>query len=101
MCNTIGIIMVRWHGFQTVLCYFYGSLVKLAWVQVLQHQQAAAAAKAEAQAAQQELEEQSHKHDELYSQIASYKQHIDDLTEVMDGTEAARAAAAQESADLK
>ena len=69
--------------------------------QVQQHQQAVEAAKAEAQAAQQELDDLTQKHDELYAQIGSYKQHIDDLTEVMDSTEAARAAAVQESGDLR
>ena len=69
--------------------------------QVQQHQQAVEAAKAEAQAAQQELDDLTQKHDELYAQIGSYKQHIDDLTEVMDSTEAARAAAVQESVDLR
>ena len=71
------------------------------WVQAQQHQQAVEAARAEAQAARQELEDLTQKHDELYSQIGSYKQHIDDLTDVMDSTEAARAVAAQETSELR
>ena len=70
-------------------------------MQAEQHQQAAEAARAEAQAARQELEDLTQKHDELYSQIGSYKQHIDDLTDVMDSTEAARAVAAQETSELQ
>ena len=64
-------------------------------------QQAAEAASSDASAARAELEEVAAKRDELYVQIGAFKQHMDEVTEVLDGTEAARAAAAQEAAQLR
>ena len=64
-------------------------------------QQAAEAAQAEADAARTEAEEAGARRDELYAQIGAFKQHVDEVSEVLDGTEAARAAAAQEAAQLR
>ena len=69
--------------------------------QVAELEQAAQAAQSDAAAAKAELEETVAKQDQLYAQIGEFKQHMDEVTEVLDGTEAARAAAAQEAIQLR